>query len=42
LNNGGGIPKDYCKKCKQYFYGWGKEICPDCKGILTGLKESRR
>jgi hypothetical protein len=20
--------ESYCENCKEYFYGWGKEICP--------------
>jgi len=39
-NNSRDTSKSYCKKRKQYFYGWGKEICPIYGGILTGSKES--
>jgi len=41
-NNSRDTFKSYCKKCKQYFYGWGKEICPVCGNILTGLKKKRK
>jgi len=33
------IPKFYCKKCKQYFYGWARPICPVCGGKLEKAKE---
>jgi hypothetical protein len=38
----GAYQKIFCKKCNQYFYDWSNSgICPNCDGILTGLKKSR-
>ena len=31
--------KTYCKKCKRWFYGWGKKICPVCETKLLSEED---
>lgn len=42
-NFSSGIPEYICESCQKRYGGWVEQnICQECGGILTRLKESRR